>query len=103
MGNGTEVKSCKVKNEQGLIMRKSGRKVRQSILWSVVYTDTVKCNLFSLIYMIKKEWAIHGDDNGITITKDGIKIHFNIKIMTNKGYLFVMTCIVLDDKAETVM
>ena len=71
MGNGSESKGCKTGDIKGLLVPKDRKKTRQETIQNVAYS-TSATNIFSLTYMMKKGWAMEGDNDGITLTKDGI-------------------------------
>ena len=101
MGNGSESKSQKTGDIKGFIVSADKKKARQAVIQCVAYSPSATCNLFSLTSMTKKGWTMIGNDDGITITKDDVKIKFDIKVKTKRGYLFVMKFVRIDGGGET--
>ena len=103
MGNGSESKSLKTGNIKGLIVSADRKQTKQAVIQNVAYSPSAMCNLLSLTSMTKKGWTLVGDDEGITICKNGVGIKFDTKVETNCGYLFVMKFVRLDEQGESAM
>jgi hypothetical protein len=87
---GANGKTEKIKNIgklRGTFCDKFGSKVIVITLDNVHYVPNQAINLFSLTKAMNNGWTVHGNDDGISISKGDLKINFDIKIPTAKGFL----------------
>ena len=54
----------------------------------VSYKGDINFNLFAVGRYLVDRWKLSGDANHGAVSKDGIKIEFDIGIQTRKGALF---------------
>ena len=90
MGNGTSAQSQIIGDVKGLICSMKDKTGICATLQNLAHAPEAKYNLFSITCMMNKEWKMVGDVNGIVLTKGDTKLHFNHKINTSLGCLFVI-------------
>jgi hypothetical protein len=85
--NGKTEKTENIGKLRGTFCDKFGSKVIDITLEDVHYVPNQAINLFSLTKAMKNGWTVHGNDDEISILKGDLKINFDIKIPTAKGFL----------------
>lgn len=85
--NGKTEKTMSVGKLKGTFCDKFGNKVVDIVLDGVNYVPNQAMNLFSLTKAMKNGWTLHGSEDEISIEKGDLKIVFDLKIPTAKGYL----------------
>ena len=90
MGNGETEMVTAIGDIRGAWCNKHGVETCRVNLTDVTVLPGGKYNLFSLGTMMKKGWQMSGDDQGITISKGGVQLAFDIIIPTPKGILYAM-------------
>jgi hypothetical protein len=85
--NGKTEKTENIGKLRGTFCDKFGSKVIDITLDDVHYVPNQAINLFSLTKAMNNGWTVHGNDDGISILKGDLKINFDIKIPTAKGFL----------------
>jgi hypothetical protein len=85
--NGKTKKIENIGKLRGTFCDKFGSKVIDITLDKVHYVPNQAINLFSLTKAMQNGWTVHGNDDGISISKGDLKINFDRKIQTAKGFL----------------
>ena len=88
MGNGSETKGAKEGTVKGSLCDKNGSTLAPITLSGVTYSKDAKLNLLSLTQLMKKGWTIGSDSSGISMTKGGQVLKFDVVINTPKGVLY---------------
>ena len=72
----------------GIFCDKYGQEVLKATLTKVGLNRKLNFNLLSLTWMMQDGWIMSGNKEEITVTKDGMKISFDIVIPTNRGAVY---------------
>ena len=57
---------------------------------NVVVSSEARYNVFSVTAMLKKEWSLKGNAEQLMITRENVKVNFDIKIKRLQGILFLL-------------
>ena len=56
--------------------------------WCNKFSEEQLFSLFNIGKVIKEDWKLSGDQEGLVLTKDSVKLIFDIKIMTKNCVIF---------------
>ena len=73
----------------GTWWNKFGKEQLKAMYKNVQYNPKLNFNLSSIGKSIKESWKLSGN-KGLVLTKDSVKLVFNIKIMTQNGVIFFL-------------
>ena len=65
-----------------------GKEQLKAMLKDVQYNPKSNFNLFSIEKAIKKGWKLCGDQEGLVLMKDSVKLVFNVKFTTENCVIF---------------
>ena len=88
--NGAKVESKAIGQIKGTVTTKAGNEIAKVTLQDVALTPNSKFNLLSLMKMMNDGWNMVGNNQHLSISKDNVKIVFDIIIKTQRGQLFCM-------------
>ena len=67
------------------------------------YNPKSNFNLFNIGKAIKEGWKLSGDQEGLVLIKDSVKLVFNIKIMTKIGAVLASTGVTMSIEKAHIM
>jgi hypothetical protein len=91
VGNGEVMVAKKTGDIPCELCDRHGNLVHSGRITDVALIKSCPFNLFSVTKMMREGWKLSGDgDNGITLSKGGNNLSFDIPVATPKGVLYVM-------------
>ena len=80
--------TCSIMDIAGTWCNKFGKEQLKALLKDVEYNPKSNFSLISIRKAINEGWKLSGDQEGLLLMKDSVKLVFNIKIMTKSGVIF---------------
>ena len=88
---------------QGTFMSSANSAVATIIIRGVNYAPRSAFNLFSVAQSLKDGWELHGNYNGLQLTKGNQKICFNTRGRAGTGYLWCARIIPMRDPLGSLL
>lgn len=82
--------ATKVGKLKGILCDNQGKEIAALNMARVVVTPGSPYNVLSVTRRLKEGWKLGGNENAITLTKDGTTVTFDIKIDSPKGALYAV-------------
>ena len=90
MGNGTEMIKEQKGTLKGWLVNTNGQVTYPISIGSVMVSKKAKFNIISLTLLMKQGWQLIGNQNGVTLKKNGQLLNFDHTVKTDKGTLYVI-------------